>query len=268
MRTTLYIVAVAVTGLLSLPAFAQPPEGPRDGDRPPADPAMKQKLLDAFDNNHDGTIDRAEAREIGRALHENFGIGPPRGDRRGGPEGRGPDGPPPRDREARGPDGPPPGPPRDRDDRRHEGRRGPRGERGPEGRGPDGRGPDEGRPGGPPPRGPDDDRPPGPPNPERLFNRFDENKDSSLSKDEFMKLSDFMREHRPLAMRERMREDRDPDRPPRAEGRRGRRPGPPGPPPGPDGPPGPPPGASAVDPSPVEGTAAEQTPVEETTDEV
>ena len=37
-----------------------------------------------------------------------------------------------------------------------------------------------------------------PPNPERLFNRFDENKDGSLSKDEFKALTDFMREHRPM----------------------------------------------------------------------
>ena len=41
------------------------------------------------------------------------------------------------------------------------------------------------------------DGPPPPPRPERLFNRFDENKDGSLSKDEFMKLSEFVREHRP-----------------------------------------------------------------------
>jgi hypothetical protein len=31
-----------------------------------------------------------------------------------------------------------------------------------------------------------------------LFNRFDENQDGSLSKDEFMKLSDFMRERFPM----------------------------------------------------------------------
>jgi hypothetical protein len=145
-------------GLLAWPAMAQPPEKPADG--PPAgDPAMKQKLLDAFDTNKDGTLDRSEARAIGRALRENFDIGPGPGQGGRGQEGR------------RGPGGPPPGD------------------------GPADRGPESRR--GRGPGGPDGLPPPPRPNPERLFNRFDENKDESLSKDEFKKLTDFMREHRP-----------------------------------------------------------------------
>ena len=56
------------------------------------------------------------------------------------------------------------------------GDRGPRDRGGGEGRGPEGRGPEGRGPGGP-------DGPPRPPSPERLFNRFDENKDGSLSKE-------------------------------------------------------------------------------------
>ncbi len=183
MRIRLNLLTLFGVGLLALPALAQPPEKPADNP-PPSDPAMKQKLLDAFDTNHDGTIDRHEARAIGRALRENFDIGP-------GPGGRGPEG-------RRGPAGPPPeGGPADRGPENRRGRgpddRGP-GDRGPGDRAPAGRGP-EGRgrgPGGP------DGPPPPPPNPERLFNRFDENKDGSLSKDEFKKLIEFVHEHRPM----------------------------------------------------------------------
>jgi hypothetical protein len=226
MRIRLNLLTLLGMGLLVWPAIAQPPERPA-GDPPPGDPAMKQKLLDAFDTNKDGTIDRSEARAIGRALRENFDIGP-------GPGGRGPEG-------RRGPAGPPP-------------------EDGPAARGPEnrrGRGPDDWGPGdrGPARRGPDDrgrgpggpDNPPPPrPNPERLFNRFDENKDESLSKDEFKKLTDFMREHRPMGppMMGRGGPGRGFDGPPRDFDRRGEgrgrgwwRDAPPGPPPGPDGPP-------------------------------
>lgn len=161
MRFRFHWMALLGVGLLAWPALAQPPEKP--ADKPPAgDPAMKQKLLDNFDTNKDGTLDHAERREIGRAIWENFGGGPEgrgRGDR--GPEGR------------RHPDGPPSG----------------------EGRGPEGRrglGPQD----GPGLGGPDGRHEP--PNPERLFNRFDENQDGSLSKDEFMELTKFMHEHRPM----------------------------------------------------------------------
>jgi EF hand len=231
MRIRLSWMTVLGAGLLAWPALAQPPEKPAD-DPPASDSAMKQKLLDNFDTNKDGTIDRSEARAIGRALRENFDIGPGPG----GPGGRGPqagrrsdgpppEGPPPEGRRGRGQgDGPPAGD------------RGPRGPRRGEGRGPDGEGP------------------PPPPRPERLFERFDENKDGSLSKEEFMKLSDFVREHRPPGpppMAWRGGPGRGFDGPPRdgdydrrddGGRRRGWRQGPPGPPPGPDGPPADPPG--------------------------
>jgi EF hand len=193
MRNRLSWITVLSVGLLAWPALAQDAVKPAD-DPPAGDSAMKQKLLDNFDTNHDGTLDRSEARAIGRALRENFNIGP--GGPGPGPEGRGPegrrrgDGPPPEGRgpearRGRGPDdGPPPGDRGPRGQRRGEGR-------GPEGRGPDGRGQGRGF-GGP------TDGPPQPPRPERLFNRFDEDKDGSLSKEEFMKLSDFMRERFPM----------------------------------------------------------------------
>ena len=205
MRFRLHLLTLLGVGLLAWPALAQSPDKP--ADEPPAgDPAMKQKLLDNFDTNKDGTIDRSEARSIGRALRENFDVGPPgRGDRGRawpdrGPEGRRrPDGPP---RDGRGPKVVVPKDAADAGrtmvlaivDRKvgvvaGEGR-GPEG-RGPEGRGREGRGP--GRP----------DGPPGPPNPERLFNRFDENEDGSLSLEEFKELTGFMRER--MAMRGRGR---------------------------------------------------------------
>lgn len=227
------LLGVGAACLLTASAFAQPP-GDDSSNRPTGDPAMKQKLLDAFDANHDGQIDQAERRAIRRALFENFG---------GPPEGRGPEArrrPEPSDRPStdRGPDGP------------REGRRRP-----------DGPGPRERGPGGPPQPG----RPAGPPagpNPERLFNVFDENADGSLSKDEFLKLSDFMRSLRhqgPPWMRRdgRPEFDRPPrgdfqrrgrgDRGPRGEGR-------PRPPRGPDGPPGPPPPPGDVPPPDDDGS--------------
>lgn len=212
MRIRLNLLTLLGLGLLALPALAQPPEPPADNP-PSGDPAMKQKLLDAFDTNKDGTIDRSEARAIGRALRENFDIGP-------GPGGRGPEG-------RRGPAGSPP-------------------EDGPAARGPEnrrGREPDDWGRG---PGAPDNPPPPPRPNPERLFNRFDENKDELLSKDEFKKLTDFMREHRPPgpAMMGRGGPGRGFDGPPRDFDRRGEgrgrgwwRDAPPGPPPSPDGPP-------------------------------
>src|SRR3990172_9269201 len=108
MRFRWYWMSVLGVGLLALPVFAQPPAEPSDGGQPPGDPAMKQKLLDAFDTNKDGNIDRAERQAIRRAMMENFG-GPGGPDRPGpgerGPAGRpGPGGGPP-------PGGPPPGGP-------------------------------------------------------------------------------------------------------------------------------------------------------------
>lgn len=234
----LQFLSLLGAGLLALPALAQTPEKPAD-EPPKGDPAMKQKLLDNFDTDKDGAIDHKEARAIGRALRENFDVGPP-GDR--GPEGRRrPDGPPrgegrgPEGRRGRGPGGPDGGPPGDRGP----GERGPRGPGRGEGRGPDGGGAEGFGRGGP------DGPPPGPPNPERLFNRFDENKDSSLSLEEFTELTRFMRErmaHRPPGP-PRGDRGRGFDGPPREGDRRGEgrrrdwREGPPGPPLGPAGPP-------------------------------
>jgi hypothetical protein len=224
MRISRHVVPIALI-LLAMPAAAQPPAD-ESGERPPGDPAMKQKLLDAFDTNSDGTIDQTERRAIRRALVESFG-GPPEGAR--GPEGR---------------RGRPDGPPRERGP-------GDRGSDGPRefGRGPDGPRPRDRGPGGPPGPGRPDGPPRGP-NPERLFNVFDENADGSLSKEEFMTLAEFMRSLRGQGPPQWMRRDgrRDFDGPPRGDferrgrGERGPRgEGRPRPPRGPDGPPGPPP---------------------------
>jgi len=240
MRFRLNYIALLGVGLLAWPALAQTPDKPAD-EAPTGDSAMKQKLLDSFDTNKDGTLDREEARAIGRALRESFDIGPgPGGSGRGGPgldgtrqRGRGsegrprPDGPPPRDgrgSEARREGGPDDGRPGDG----RPGDRGPRRDgRGPEGRGPEGRGR-----GGP-------DGPPRPPRPERLFNRFDENEDGSLSMEEFIELTEFVRENRPPGPPPGMRDGRGrgfDGPPPRGEGRRRGewRDGPPGPPPAED----------------------------------
>jgi EF hand len=242
MRFRLNCIALLGVGLLAWPALAQSPDKPAD-EAPAGDSATKQKLLDNFDTNKDGKLDRDEARVIGRALREGVDFGPGAGGPgQGGREGRPrPDGPPPRDgqgpeaRRGRGGDGPP-------------GDRGPRGPRrgegrGPNARGPEGRGPDDRGPGarGSEGRGPEGrgrggpDGPPRPPRPERLFNRFDENKDGSLSMDEFIELTEFVHEHFPPGPPPGMRDGRGrgfDGPPPRGEGRRrgDRRDGPPGPP--------------------------------------
>lgn len=241
MRIRLSLLTLLGAGLLASTALAQSADKPADEETPDA-AATKQKLLDNFDTNKDGTIDRSEARVIGRALRESVDVGPPsdrgpEGRRRGDArprDGRGPEG-----RRGRGPgDGP--------------GDRGPEG-RGPEGRrrGPDGRGPEgRDREGRGPAR---PDGPPGPPNPERLFNRFDEDKDGSLSLEEFKELTGFLRERMAMGGPGRGGPGgpgfgRGPGGPPprggdfdrpRGEGRRGRewRDGPPRPPRGPEGPP-------------------------------
>lgn len=221
MRNKSQWITMLGVGLLALPAMAQPP---RDGDGPPPpDPEMKQKMLDTFDTNHDGSLDGPERRQIRRAMQEFFPGGPegPRPAARGGREG----GPPPEaDRGPEGRRGPrgEAGPPRDRERARNRERN--RGDRGPEGR--RGRGDGAG--------------PPRQPRPERLFNAFDEDDNDQLSLDEFRRLTDFMRDR--LAMnpppQARGRGPR-PDGPPRG-GEFGRR-GPRGPegrrPPRPEGPP-------------------------------
>lgn len=221
MRSSWTYFAVLGAGLLASPALAQSSDK-ATGEAPAGNAETKQKLLDNFDTNKDGKLDRSEARAIGRALRESLDIGP-------GPGGPGPEG-------RRRPDGPPPG-----ERRGPEGRRGrgpedgpPPGDRGP--RGPR-RGDGEAR--GPGARGPG--RPDGPPRPERLFNRFDENEDGALSLEEFKALSEFVRDRLPPgpAMAGRGGRGRGFDGPPRGDferrGGEGRRrgdwrDGPPGPP--------------------------------------
>jgi hypothetical protein len=162
MRNWVQCCTFLFVGLLALPALAQPPGDPgKDGDPPPRrehNPELKQKLLELFDHNKDGTLDRNELMELRMTIREEFapqgpdgrgpdGRGGPRGEGRfSGPGDRGPGdrGPEARGPEDRGPDGPPPGG-RDRfADRgrgwRHDG----------EARGPDG--PDGPMHDGPPPR--------------------------------------------------------------------------------------------------------------------
>jgi hypothetical protein len=89
----------------------------------------------------------------------------------------------------------------------------------------------------------------GPPNPDALFDRFDEDDNDALSRDEFKKLADFVRHHRhgppggpPGPPPRGPRFDfRGPDGPPPRDGGEFRRRRRPDGPPGPGGPPGPPP---------------------------
>lgn len=191
----------------------------RDGDRP-----GPMRLFDRFDENKDGQLSREEFMKLSdsmRELRERRGQGPPPEGRRARPdERRGP--PSERGDRPRGPrreDGDRfrplqnPGPPPRRDEERRGFRggdeeRGARDRRGFENRGPERM---------------------GPPNPERLFNAFDANKDDQLSREEFMQLTEAMRERMQRAMGQRFRdgppEGRRPDRPRRPE--RPRRPPPP-----------------------------------------
>lgn len=180
--------------------------GPGGEGRPaPPDPNL---LFDEFDTDKDGQLSRDEFMKLTAAQRERRGPHPPREGRPDGPPRGGGDdrpGPPPGDRDfgprpplqnqIDGPPGPPPegefGPPR-----------GPRGPRGPEGRGP--------RPGGPEGRGPEGW---GGPDPNQIFDRFDENGDDQLSRDEFMQLTERLRE-----MRERFGQGGPGGRGPRGEG--------------------------------------------------
>lgn len=181
-------------GLKAKRGGAKGNRGAAQGGRPggPPDPG---KLFDKFDANGDGQLSRAEFMKLTKEVRANR---PQRG-RANSDQGR-------RDSARRGrparPDGPPeearrrfaterslqnpgdrPGPPprpegrRRLNDRQAKGAEGPRGrdrgDRGPRGPGAEGR---------------------RPPNPEAVFERFDENGDDQLSRDEFMKLADRMRE--------------------------------------------------------------------------
>ncbi len=153
------------------------------GGRP--DPA---KLFDKYDANGDGQLSRAEFMKLAKEVRPPR---PPRGHgKRGGPR---PDGSPregrrsfDRDRPLQNPGDRPGPPPRPEGHRRFsddEGFDAPRGPRGPQGPRPQGPGA-QGR------------RGLGPPDPEMVFDRFDEDGDDQLSREEFMKLADHMREMR------------------------------------------------------------------------
>jgi len=172
--------------------------GQRGGRGGPPDP---EKLFDKYDANDDGQLSRAEFMKLAaevRPPRPSRGSGKRDGTRRGGPPRDGPtrDGKPrdgkrsfDRDRPLQNP-GDRPGPPL-----RPEGRRRLNDEEGSAARGPRGRGPgarDSGAQGS----GARGHRGHGPPNPEKVFERFDEDSDDQLSREEFMKLADHMREMR------------------------------------------------------------------------
>lgn len=155
------------------------PEGRRGGPGGPPDPA---KLFDKFDADGSGSLSRDEFKRLVAEMR------PPRGP--DGPRGERPDGPPPEGRR-RFERNQPLQNPGERGERppRPEGRRRLNDEDGSAKRGPR-RG--EGRRGGE--QGAGGRGPGGPPNPDAVFDRFDANDDGELSKDEFMKLADRMRQ--------------------------------------------------------------------------
>jgi len=158
--------------------------------RGPGGPPDPEKLFDEYDVNNDGQLSREEFMKLREAVRHQRRHGKRGGTRsdegfRTG-EGSRPDGSPSEDRPRFDRSGPlqnpgdrPGAPPR-------EGRRRRGGDDGP-----DARGPNKGR--GPNARGPKGHRPP---SPEQVFERFDENGDDQLSRKEFMKLADRMREMR------------------------------------------------------------------------
>ena len=102
MRIWVQWCTVLFVGVLAIPALAQPPEDlAKDGDPPPrreSNPEVRQKLLDLFDHNKDGTLDRNELMELRMTIREEFA---PQGPDGRGPGGRGPDGRGPRDGDGR-----------------------------------------------------------------------------------------------------------------------------------------------------------------------
>jgi len=198
------------------------PRAARQGSGPrPMGPPDPNRIFDRFDENGDNQLSReefAKLTEAMRQMRQRRGGGPPEGRGRARPDDR--PAPPPEEgerppRRRRGLEdgqgfGPleNPGPPPRAEEQGYRGPRGDRGARG--GRGLEGRGPER----------------MGPPNPERLFNAFDANGDNQLSREEFAKLTEAMRERMggmrnrglgpgpPEGGRGRFRNFDDPDAPP------------------------------------------------------
>ncbi|MBD13865.1 MAG: hypothetical protein CMJ72_01720 [Planctomycetaceae bacterium] len=173
--STVYMMLLAtlLTGSVSAGDEAEAGSGTK-GDRPGRE-EMRAKILNEFDDDGDGRLNENERANAREEMQGRRG----RGGGQRGPAARGPRD---RDGEGRGPNA----------RRRGPGNDGPPGE-GPRRRGPEGRrgfqerGGPEGRSG----RGQHV-----PPDPEHVFNRFDENEDGQLSRQEFMRLSHAMREMR------------------------------------------------------------------------
>lgn len=166
----------------------RPAPGPGRRNRPagPPDPA---EVFKQSDTNGDGVLDLEEFIKASEAMRPQRAAGPPRGSGDAGPPQGGQrrfD----RRQPLQNPDDSQPGPPR----RRADGPRAdqPRGDAGPPPRGPRGRQADPVGPGG---AGPGR----GMPDPDAVFDRFDDNGDGQLSREEFHQLADRMQ-----AMRQRL----------------------------------------------------------------
>lgn len=187
MRFVKSAMSIALLGLIVSPVWA---DDDKPKDRPPRDGEHKQRMLEKFDKDGDGELNEEERHAAHEARRDKEG---PRGGRGHGDHHRGEG-----RRGAGGPEGPPFG----------GGRRGP------------------GRPDGPPgpPDGPPPGGPPRPPmDPEKMFQRLDEDGDGQLSLDEF---KEGMKRMRPPGPPPRFREgDRGPGGP---DGPRFRRGGPDG----------------------------------------
>ena len=186
MRSYIAVMAAAVLGMLALSAYAQPPEGDRDRDRPPE--RIRERVLRAFDNDANGGLSDEERDTLSEQLGERADELRERLQRRrreaDADRGRRPI----RDQasEAR----------RDRDVRRGRAERGEaRGDRSSEARQRDGDRPRLRRPGQEARRGPRGDRPQR--NLQALFAWFDMDGDSMLSRGEFNELSQFVERRRP-----------------------------------------------------------------------
>lgn len=173
------------------------------GRRGSGGPPDAARLFNEHDANGDGQLSREEYMKLTAAVRSSR---PPHGPgQRGGPRS---DGPPPAGRRRFDRDSPlqnrgdrPGPPPRPAGRRRQNGEQGARGRVGPRNahfadrRGVGRRGVGGHDAGGPVDSGAGVDRH-GPPNPERIFEHLDANNDDQLSRDEFVKLADRMREMR------------------------------------------------------------------------